>query len=44
MYKKTFNINKSSVLLLDTILTICNNTFIIILINNYAYLNSSFGY
>ncbi len=27
IYKKTFNINKSSVLLLDTILTLFNNTY-----------------
>ncbi len=40
--KKTFNINKCSVLLLDTILTLFNNTYYNILIKNYAYLNSSF--
>ena len=35
IYKKTFKINKSSVLLLDTILTIFNNTYFNIPINNY---------
>jgi len=42
--RNTCNINKSLVLLLDAILTIFNNTHFNILINNYAYLNSSFNY